>query len=644
MTLLDPLSAIVAFTIAAPLLVLLYFLKLRRRRLRVGSTLLWQRAVQDLQVNEPFRWLRVSSLLFLQLLALALMALALGRPAIPGAGVSGDRVVLIIDRSASMNARDGYTGGTRFEEAIDSARSAIEDLNPGTSVQILSFAAQPQIRLAPTTDHNAAIRALEQISPTDQPGNLASAIELAENVVVSPASEEANPTPPSVILLSDGGGSSSDIALAGADIEFRRVGPPAADSYDNLGITHLNISSDYDDPSLSRVFLRIQNASKTDVAATITLRAGEIEIARSAVRVPGATAESLGTQTVTFELDRGFAGAISATINREDLLEADNTVHAIVAPAAKPGVVLVTPDDDGSLDWVVRNALEEMDLANLRTISEARAGEILSGGSQLGADIVVLDRVDFPEGLRSDTISFAADLPGVRHRTAEDGSDRFTSWSRAHPVMRSLALDGIRISNPAWFEFEESTGVSELASGTRGPAILLTSSQGRRHLGVAFKPADTNWPLEISFYLFLAQAIEHFTFDAGAGNGAFATTSTRATVEYSGSSGEISLAGPAELRARVLQGGDGQPGRVSLGIPERAGIYTDRSGNPVLAVNMVLSGESGIATADTVRVGGRRVIAGGSADGHREVWHWFVIVAACVLTIEWIVFAERMRA
>lgn len=100
MTLLDPLSAIVAFAIAAPLLVLLYFLKLRRRRLRVGSTLLWQRAVQDLQVNEPFRWLRVSSLLFLQLLALALMALALGRPAIPGAGVSGDRVVLIIDRSA----------------------------------------------------------------------------------------------------------------------------------------------------------------------------------------------------------------------------------------------------------------------------------------------------------------------------------------------------------------------------------------------------------------------------------------------------------------------------------------------------------------------------------------------------------------
>lgn len=644
MTLLDPLSAAVAFAIASPLLVLLYFLKLRRRRLRVGSTLLWQRAVQDLQVNEPFRWLRVSSLLFLQLLALALMAIALGRPAIPGAGISGDMVVFIIDRSASMNARDGFTGGSRFEEAIDAARSTIEDLNPGTSVQILSFAAQPQIRLAPTTDHNAAIRALEQIIPTDQPGNLASAIELAESVVASPASEDSTPTPPNVILFSDGGGSSTDIALAGAELEFRRVGPPAADSFDNLGITHLNISSDYDDPSLSRVFLRVQNASTADVAATITLRAAGNEVARSAVRVPGATSLGLGTQTVTFDLDRGFAGAISATINREDLLDTDNTVHAIVTPAAKPSVVLITPDDDDPLDWVVRNALEEMDLADLRTLSSTRASEILSVGSPLGADIVVLDRVGIPEGIQSETISFATDLPGVRLRTSEEGSDRFTSWSRANPIMRGLTLDGIRFSNPAWFEPDESTNASELASGTRGPAIVLATEQGRRHLGVAFKPSDTNWPLEISFYLFLAQAIEHFTFDAGVGNGSFATTSSRATIVYSGVPGEIKLAGPVELSARVLQSNNEQTGQVSIGIPERAGVYTDTSGNPVLAVNLVFSDETSLRTADTVRIGGRRVLAGGPTDGHREVWHWFVIAAACILTIEWLVFAERMRA
>lgn len=643
MTLLDPMSAIIAGAIATPLLIILYFLKLRRRRLRVGSTLLWQRAVQDLQVNEPFRWLKVSSLLFLQLLALLFMVLALGRPAIPGAGISGDRVVLVIDRSASINARDGMTGGTRFQQAIESAKATIEDLQPGASVQIITFAAQPQIRLAPTTDHNAAKRALEQITPTDQPGNLEAAIELVENVIASPPTEDATPTPPSILLFSDGAGASSDLALAGANIEYRRMGPPASGSYDNLGITHLNISADYEDPSLSRVFLRIQNARDTEVATTVSLRAGQREIQRTPVRVPGATPDGLGTQTLTFELDRGYAGLISATINREDLLDADNAVFAIVSPAYKPSVLLVTTDAEDPLAWVIRNALEEMDLADLRTMTESRLLERIAAGTPIGADLAILDRVALPEGLRTDTISFGSDMPGIPLRIADEGNDRFTSWSRAHPIMRGLALDAIRITRPAWFELDDETSIDELASGTRGPVVLMTTDPGARHVGVAFEPAASNWPLEISFYLFLAQTIEHLTFDTGEGAGAFATTSNRAVIEFAGSSGEITLSGPTEIRARVQQNATDQVSRASVGIPERAGVYTDSSGRPVLVVNLVLSDETAIRTTDTVRVGGRRVIAGSSTEGHREVWHWFVIAAVCVLTIEWLVFAERMR-
>ncbi|MCX5671027.1 MAG: BatA domain-containing protein, partial [Planctomycetota bacterium] len=74
---LSPMTGLVAAAVAVPALVLLYFLKLKRRDMPVSSTLLWKRAVQDLQVNAPFQRLRRNILLFLQLLALAAILVAL---------------------------------------------------------------------------------------------------------------------------------------------------------------------------------------------------------------------------------------------------------------------------------------------------------------------------------------------------------------------------------------------------------------------------------------------------------------------------------------------------------------------------------------------------------------------------------------
>ncbi len=74
---LSPLTALYAGAITVPLLLLLYFLKLKRRENVVPSTLLWKRAVQDLQVNAPFQRLRRNILLLLQMLMLLGMLIAL---------------------------------------------------------------------------------------------------------------------------------------------------------------------------------------------------------------------------------------------------------------------------------------------------------------------------------------------------------------------------------------------------------------------------------------------------------------------------------------------------------------------------------------------------------------------------------------
>ena len=104
---LTPLVGAIAASAAVPALVLLYFLKLKRQEVHVSSTLLWKRAVQDLRVNAPFQRLRRNILLLLQLLALLALLTAMARPVLRLQAGAGKRYVLLIDRSASMNAGDG---------------------------------------------------------------------------------------------------------------------------------------------------------------------------------------------------------------------------------------------------------------------------------------------------------------------------------------------------------------------------------------------------------------------------------------------------------------------------------------------------------------------------------------------------------
>src|SRR5580700_620544 len=117
--------AFIAAAIAVPLLLLLYFLKLRRREIAVSSTILWRKTIQDLQVNAPFQRLRRNLLLFLQLLLLLLLLLALSRPVTnyhPGAGKA---TVFLIDRSGSMSARD-IDGHSRLDEAKRRAKEYVD--------------------------------------------------------------------------------------------------------------------------------------------------------------------------------------------------------------------------------------------------------------------------------------------------------------------------------------------------------------------------------------------------------------------------------------------------------------------------------------------------------------------------------------
>ncbi|QKK09629.1 MAG: VWA domain-containing protein [Planctomycetota bacterium] len=168
MTFLAPVPAIVAAAVAVPAVLVLYFLKLRRRPVRVGTTMLWRQAAEDLQANVPFRMLRPSVLLLVQLLILALLLLALARPAIDATGAMPARVFVVIDRSASMRATDMPDGQTRFAEAVRLATRAVERVTAGNSqsqITLIAFAAEPEIVAGPTGSRADLLRGAAPAHP-----------------------------------------------------------------------------------------------------------------------------------------------------------------------------------------------------------------------------------------------------------------------------------------------------------------------------------------------------------------------------------------------------------------------------------------------------------------------------------------------
>src|SRR5438874_3159884 len=135
---LNPGPAAIAAAIAIPSLLILYFLKLRRREVTVPSTLLWKKAIQDLQVNAPFQRLRKNLLLLLQLLLLLLLALAFSRPVMNFTPGAGELAVIAIDHSASMSAMD-MNGKSRLDEAKRLARELVDGMPKNAAGMVIAF-------------------------------------------------------------------------------------------------------------------------------------------------------------------------------------------------------------------------------------------------------------------------------------------------------------------------------------------------------------------------------------------------------------------------------------------------------------------------------------------------------------------------
>src|SRR5687767_8447342 len=153
MSFLSPL-AFAVFALSLPL-VLLYFLKVRRRERRVPSLLLWGSELRDREASAFFQRLQRDPLLILQVLALLMLSAALARPAMTVMGIGAQKVVVVLDTSASMKARD--VSPSRFDVAKSEAASLVGRLGEGAEVMVIEAGVQPRVVAALGRDRDRAI-------------------------------------------------------------------------------------------------------------------------------------------------------------------------------------------------------------------------------------------------------------------------------------------------------------------------------------------------------------------------------------------------------------------------------------------------------------------------------------------------------
>lgn len=658
LTFLDPTAGILAGAIGGGAIVALYFLRLRRRPVRVSSTLLWERATQDLQVNVPLRWITPSWLLLLQLLGLACLAIALARPVARGEWAPSGRVIILIDRSASMGALDGVRERTalganpvpvtRLDEAKRRAAALVRRLDlasGGAEVMVVRFAADASVACSLTRSRGEALAAIEGVAQTDQPGRLIAALELARAFAgAAPGDAEAETpdrAPPATIaLFSDGafGASESEqAALGGEGVRLERCGPAPArggangsgvaavggGGRDNLGLTAISARRETDDPSVARLFLRAQNARTAEAQAQAVIRVNGEAARAVSLRVPPASTHGApGEATESVRIDAPGLSLIEATLDGEDLLAADDAAALTLPPPGGPSVLLVAPGApaaSGALggaaaaDGALLRALESLEGARVRALTP-EAFDALAGAdpSLEGVDLVVFDRVEAKGAPRKPSAHFAAGLAaaGVRiEETASEGAPRATralAWSRSAPVMRDVTLDGLLMAGAPALALPPA--VVALATGEGGPILADIEGPGPRRVFIAFDLARSTWWLNPSFAIFIANAVEWLSGVGAEVSGRAILSGEPALVRPAPGAERIRAVGPTTVEANIAahggangatNGADGAP--VSLGLLERVGVYAVEGAAPadrVLAVNLLDATESALATVD----------------------------------------------
>jgi len=655
---LTPMTALYAAAVSVPLLLLLYFLKLKRREQIVSSTLLWKRAVQDLQVNAPFQRLRRNILLLLQLLLLLVILLALAGPILSLIAGPARRYVLLIDRSASMNATD--VKPSRLEAAKEQARIFVESLrskafyslrDESDQTMVIAFDNRAKVMCNFTSDKKQLNRAVEAVTPSDGVSSLSEAIVVARAFAQSPGVEAdymSAEEPAQLILFSDGQIRDLDQLVVGPDeLTFHCTGQ----SQQNVAVITMQARRSYENPEEVNVFATLANYGTVPITCDVQLSVNDdVRAVRSVTVPPRKTEESSeavrpGKLAVDFSLSYAEAGVLEVRKLQDsvqtDFLRCDDAAWAILSPPRKLSVLLVTGGNK-----VLESALQACPLANLELKSPAefdtRDQNDLSIEQRY--DMIVLDN-HVPAALpKCRYLVFGRPPDGIDVSVPQELENQvIVDWRTKHPVLKYVDLTNLFAAKCHRMILPRDADV--LAEFNETPAIALVRRNGSEFLLAGFDVLQSNWPFEPGFVLFCYNAAGFLGMQLGGGQQMNLKVGEPIVVEGLDGPTTARIDGPGfsgmEINSSVSGSlrfpGTGRAGTYRLGIGEQPARF--------FAVNMLDPKESDIEPQRQIVLSGQPVQAEDSdlSRANLPLWPFLIGLALLLVCLEWIIYNYKVR-
>ena len=508
---------------------------------------------------------------------------------------------------------------SRFEKARSEALQWVDALKHEERMLVLLAGAKTEVMQSPTTDKAALRRALQACAVSDAPTRLAEALKTAAAFTFEKQGE-AEVVSGEIHLFSDGAAPDlAEMANKNLPLVYHRIGQGSH----NLGVVGIDVRANPDAPAERAIYAKVGNFSTNAEQVDV-----ELSLDGKPVRLRPLDLGPTNSQALVFTAPQTRDGVFTVRILARDDLAADNQA-SVVSLLPLPVKVLLVTRGNRFLERALR-AAPNARLTVAPVLAESAPGQ----------DIVVLDDVTPAVWPTVNTLAIHVAKPDWFTNVGRVEWPAIVDWKSSHPLLRFVSFDNVTVNEslavrpPGW-------GVT-LLEARQTPLIVAGEIGPHRLIWIGFDTLQGDWPLRVSFPIFVANAVEWLN-PASASN-------SRLTVR-AGEPLRLATAQPVSAAQCICPDGSVKalsfetPTReVLFGDTGRQGLYRLRAGtNEVtFCVNLAEATESDIRPRDELPMGRFGSVAATQIKrANLELWRWIALAGLAVLLFEWWFYHKR---